>query len=86
MSTGLAAALADRYRIERQLGQGGMASEPATKVALKDSLAPGRALRSRGRSVASRLLSLKRRVGTRHFSDSCRAAALAASSSRGCHE
>ena len=68
---GLASALQDRYRLERELGRGGMATELGTEVTLKDSL-----------TVAARLRSLKR-PGFRfrgHFSDLSRVAALAADS------
>jgi hypothetical protein len=68
----LAAALSDRYLLERELGQGGMATELVTEVILKDSL-----------TVAARLMPLKRRVPSEivgHVSDIRRAAASAADS------
>jgi len=67
----LTAALSDRYRLERELGQGGMATELVTEVILNDSL-----------TVAARLMSLKRpRFRFRgHFSDLSRVAASAADS------
>jgi hypothetical protein len=60
----LTTTLSDRYRLERELGQGGMVRELVTEVTLKDSL-----------TVAARRKSLKRLVsGFRgHFSDLSRA-------------
>ncbi len=67
----LTAALADRYRLERELGVGGMPTELVTEVIQTDSL-----------TVPARRMSLKRQLpGVRgHFSDIRRAAASAADS------
>ena len=71
----LRASLSDRYRLERELGQGGMATELVTEVILKDSL-----------TVTARLMSLKRQVlsgNVGHFTDIRRAAGSAATRARG---
>ena len=69
----LATALADRYRLERELGAGGMARELVTEVtarlvSLKRRVAPF-APAGRSRRVAR---------SDRHVSDTSRAAAVAA--------
>ncbi|HEY7027495.1 MAG TPA: hypothetical protein VH438_07820 [Gemmatimonadales bacterium] len=79
----LSTALADRYRIERELGKGGMACRSVAEATLKDFLGSGSHLRApKGPSVATRRLSLKR-PGSRspsHFSDTSRVGASAADS------
>jgi hypothetical protein len=71
----LRASLADRYRLERELGQGGMRRRPAEAGArlksLKRPLAPG---------LAATGLCCQR--STRHFSDASRAVASATRSRR----
>jgi hypothetical protein len=81
----LAAALSDRYRLDRELGQRGTACGLVAEATMEGLTRARVALRApKGRSVTARRLSLKRRdAGIRgHFSDIGRAAASAASSRR----